>query len=118
MTEDQARGLFRAHCSTGQQGSLEAYGERPAVAALMTAYAQMGAALHTIAGSAPVDRPPDPDYSCGNADDVASQASDLAWWFAAEIARAAMTAKPTTASSVGMSEANEPSPSPSTDGET
>ena len=43
MTEDQARDLFRTHCSTGQQGALEAYGERPAIASIMAAHALMGA---------------------------------------------------------------------------
>ena len=37
MTEDQARELFRDQCLPGRQGTLEAYGERAAVAAILEA---------------------------------------------------------------------------------
>lgn len=98
MTEDEARQLFRQHCHPGRQGILEAYGERAAVNAILSALsasqereARARAALEKIAAVAPPEKPDGPAYDCGNSGDVADDAARLAEWFIAEIARTALT---------------------------
>lgn len=48
MTQDEAREAFINECQPGSRGTLERYGEKPAVAAIMAVYARAEAAENAL----------------------------------------------------------------------
>ena len=73
---------------------VELIGERDAAlsahASALARVAVLEGALAKVAASGPSERPDGPDYQCGNANDVAWDASQLTAWNIAQIARAAL----------------------------